>query len=228
MAYARITLEDLKKRLRERLGPSSSFWTEVELRDAINESLAVWQALVGEWVVDAELTTDGSSFQTTPHQVVSINRLKYNSIPLNMISIFELDMGYPGWRETQGTPYYWAPDALDKFAIYPAPTSGAIKVEGYSEPIVLTMDNAFIDLGDEELLRILDYAHFYCSFKEGVKEAADNVEGLKQRHMEAGGLRNARLRRSTFYREFMGRQREEAERPSRYDVKKLGVRQEGQ
>lgn len=227
MAYTRVTLSDLIARLSERLGPNTNFWTYQEKRDAINESLAVWQALVGEWVVKAELVANGDSFQTTPHQVVSINRLKYNNVPLNMLSLFELDMGYPGWRNLSGTPYYWAPDALDKFAVSPAPSAGAFQIEGYAEPIVLTSNNSFIDLGDEELLRILDYAQFYCAFKEGVKEASDNVEGLKSQHMEAAGKRNARLRKSTMYREFMGRQREEAERPSRAKVQKIGVRTEG-
>lgn len=143
---------------------------------------------------------------------------------LNQISLFELDMGFPGWRESYGVPLYWAPDGLDWVALYPAPRGGAIWLEGYKEPPVLFKDDDFIDLGDEELTRILDYAHWYLSFKEGPSEALENTEILMQNTLEAGALRNSRIRRSALYREYMGEHRDEHQRPSRYPVNKVGIR----
>ena len=54
---------------------------------------------------------------------------------LNQISLFELDMGFPGWRESYGVPLYWAPDGLDWIALYPAPRGGAICVRQVEWPL---------------------------------------------------------------------------------------------
>lgn len=143
---------------------------------------------------------------------------------LNEISVFELDMGYPGWREQYGVPLYWAPDGLDWVALSPAPRGGAIWIEGYKEPPVLAKVTDYIDLGDEELVRILDFAQWYLSFKEGPAEALENTQILLDNTLEAGALRNSRIRQSALYREYMGEHREESERASRAPVKKVGIR----
>lgn len=143
---------------------------------------------------------------------------------LNETSIFELDMGTPDWRETYGVPLFWAPDGLDWFGVYPAPRGGAFFLEGYKEVPVLTKDEDFIDLGDEELTRILDYAQWYMAFKEGPQEALENVKVLLDNMLRAGALRNARIRRSALYREYMGIHRVEPQQGPRYPVDKLGVR----
>jgi len=143
---------------------------------------------------------------------------------LNQTSVFELDMGTPDWRETYGIPRYWAPDGLDWFAVYPAPKGGIFNLEGYKEPPTLNHDDEFIDLGDEELTRILDYAQWYLTFKEGPQEAIQNVQDLLSNMMEAGGLRNQRLRRSALYREYMGEHRDEPQMGTRYPLKKEGIR----
>lgn len=224
MAYQRVSLSQLQQRLTERAGNNATFWGEIEKADALNEALAVWHALVGEWVTSVTIAVDGGNFYNTPTQITSIFRVSYNGTPLNMISLFELDMGFPGWKSTTGTPYYWAPDGLNKFAIYPAPSSGALLIDGYAEPFVLVSPDSTVDLGDEELLRIVDYAHWYLCFKEGIKEAVESSKDMMDQFINAAALRNSRLRKSAFYREFMGRQREETERGSRYPVSKLGAR----
>ncbi len=224
MAYRRVTLQYLLDTLIERLGGNSTFWSQDELKCALNEALSVWHSLVGEWTESCRIAANGSNFYPTPQQITSINRVRFNGVPLNMLSLFELDMGYPGWRGSNGTPYYWAPDGLTWFCLYPAPLTGEIQVDGYADSFQLQNLDSWIDLGDEELLRILDYAQWYLSFKEGLSEGLENSDPLMQKLMEAAGLRNARLRRSTLYREFMGRNREDAERASRYPVRKMGVR----
>jgi len=143
---------------------------------------------------------------------------------LNQISVYELDTGDPAWRETYGIPRYWAPDGLDWFAVSPAPRGGSFNLEGYKEPPVLNNAEDFIDLGDEELNRILDYAQWYCAFKEGLQEALDNTKVLLDNMLRAGALRNSRIRRSALYREYMGEHRDERERGTRYPVEKVGVR----
>lgn len=143
---------------------------------------------------------------------------------LTETSLFELDMANPNWRGRTGTPEFWAPDGLNWFAVSPAPTSGGFLIEGYREPPVLDNDSDYIDLGDEDLLKILDYAQWYMSFKEGIQEGLQNTAPLLQGMIEAAALRNSRLRKSAFYREFMGRHREEHERGGRAAVEKIGIR----
>jgi hypothetical protein len=228
MAYRRVTLSTLQADLVERLGGNSTFWEADELKNAINEGLSVWHSMVGEWTESCSIQADGDNFYSVPSQVTSITRVRYNGTPLNMTSLYELDMGSPGWRGVTGTPYYWAPDGLNWFAVSPAPLSGSLQVDGYADSFQLQNSDSWVDLGDEELLRILEYAQWYLSFKEGVKEAVNNPETLMQHMMEAAGMRNARLRRSSLYREYMGRNREDSERATRYPVRKVGIRAFGQ
>lgn len=225
MAYQRVTLSQLQAMLVERLGENSVFWSEEELTNALNEALAVWHSLVGEWTDECPIAATGVNFYQTPHQLVSINRVLFNGKALHQTSLFELDKAFPGWRGVTGTTaYYWAPDGLDWFCIYPAATSGALLVEGYADSFKLHNTDTRVDLGDEELLRILEYAQWYLSFKEGVQEAVENTGPLQQHMMEAAALRNSRLRASSWYREFMGKSAEELVRGTRYPVRKLGVR----
>ena len=139
-------------------------------------------------------------------------------------SVYELDTGTPGWRKVYGTPLYWAPDGLDWFAVSPSPVGGGFLLEGYKEPPVLDKDTDYIDLGDEEIVRLLDYAQWYLAFKEGPAEGTQNVEPLIKQFMEAASLRNSRLRASALYRESMGIHRDEPERGTRAPVSKVGVR----
>lgn len=146
---------------------------------------------------------------------------------LYQTSLFELDTGEPGWRRTYGVPRVWAPDGLDWFAAYPAPRGGGFDLEGYKEPPVLDKDRDAIEIEDAEVHRLIDYAHWYLSFKEGVKEGLDNTKDLMHNLMRAAALRNAWLRRSALYREYMGEQRDEHQAPARYPVDKTGVRTKG-
>lgn len=146
---------------------------------------------------------------------------------LYQTSLFELDMGTPGWRKTYGAPRLWAPDGLDWFASYPAPRGGAFLLEGYKEPPTLNEDKDFIEIEDSEVNRLLDYAHWYLSFKEGPQEALENTKDLVQNMLKAAGFRNQRLRQSALYREYMGESRDEQEVPAKYPVDKLGVRTKG-
>lgn len=51
MAYQRTSLGQLKDRLAERLGGQGRFWSEAEQELAINEALAVWQLMTGDFVL---------------------------------------------------------------------------------------------------------------------------------------------------------------------------------
>jgi hypothetical protein len=145
---------------------------------------------------------------------------------IDQISVFELDMGTPDWRKTYGVPRFWAPDGIDWFASYPSPRGGNFLLEGYAEPPVMNFPYDWVDLGDEDLTRILDYAQMYLAFKEGVAEGTDNVKLLLQNFLEAAAERNETIRGAAIYREYMGEHRDETQgqSPSRVAGEKTGIR----
>lgn len=77
MPRSRVTLADLKRRLRERVGDTSTFWNDIEGRDALNEAIAVWQALSGEWTtrITIPAESDSPSFYPVAKQIVSLTRV---------------------------------------------------------------------------------------------------------------------------------------------------------
>lgn len=147
---------------------------------------------------------------------------------LTQITSYELDKGFAGWRTavtgTEECPEYWAPMGLDKLALYPQPAADILlDVQYLKGDPRLTADSAYLDLGDEEITRIIDYAQWVLAFKEGVEEAAKNSEPLKQLFLQAANSRNARLKQTAAYRRYMGQARDETA-PTQKVPEKLGVR----
>jgi hypothetical protein len=64
-------------RLHERVGNNSTFWKGEEVVDALNEGIAFWQALTGEWTtrVSIEARSPSPSFYPVPKQIVSLTRV---------------------------------------------------------------------------------------------------------------------------------------------------------
>ena len=223
-AYTRVTLLDIKERLTEKVGNNSVFWTEDEKKDAINEALCIWQLVTGDFIKPFSIpVVSGTVFYDTPKQICSTNRILWNGTPLTDISVWELDLSFLDWQTSAGTPQYWAPVGIDKFALYPQPTTGSIRLEGYAESVRLMADGDFLQLGDEELTRLLDYAHHYLTLKEDVSELQATQGGL-QRFFVAAALRNARLASSSFYRRLLGQMRDETEREPRSPFGAGGLR----
>lgn len=81
MPRSRVTLADLKQRLRERVGDTSTFWNDVEAKDALNEAISVWQALSGEWITRMTISaeSDSPSFYPVAKQIVSLTRVSYDA-----------------------------------------------------------------------------------------------------------------------------------------------------
>lgn len=224
MGLARITLGELQSRLEERVGQNSSFWDAAEGRNAINEAICLWQGLVGEWAKSVNLTCDGSSFYEIPHQLPAMFRVGYVSsltstaapTPLTNTSLWELDHGFSAWTATTGTPSLWARLGGTRLAVYPQASAGYLVLYGFSEAPTLDVSGNYIDLGDEELVRLLDYAQFYMAFKEGVGEGTDNSDRLLQSFLKAGALRNRRILASNIYRHYMGEARDVKQRPGQW------------
>lgn len=109
MPRQRYTLGQLKARLRERAGNNETFWTEPELKDALNEAISVWQALTGEWTTRVRITAQSNSpsFYPVPKNIVSLTRVGTGSIselenPLGgtiMLSYPALETQFPGYGD---------------------------------------------------------------------------------------------------------------------------------
>jgi hypothetical protein len=225
-AYQRVNLDTLVQRLSERSGPT--FWTDAEKRRAINEALRVWAVMTGQWQRTFKiLSVSGQIFYDVPRQIVSLQRIRYNvGTVLYPTSIPELDYGIPNWQKANaGTPQLWAPVGLDKFALYPAAGADGtnLTLEGLALTPALLKGGDFVDLGDEELNRILDYGQHYLSFKEGGSEW--NATGaLMSEFVQAAGLRNSRIVASALFSKYMGQHKSEEQRPPRTLDKIMGAR----
>lgn len=91
MAYQRTSLSQLKARLLERLGGQGRFWSEAEQELAINEALAVWQLMTGDFVlsrrVDYAAPTSNLIVQTT-EDIPFAATLRVNCIGGTLLRVF--------------------------------------------------------------------------------------------------------------------------------------------
>lgn len=222
--YQRISLDDLKARLTERVGNNTVFFTDREKRYAVNEAITMWNALTGQWIVRVQVPSTGLIFYDLPRQLVSLMRVRTPTALLDQISFFELDNGFAGWQDAPiGTPLYWVPMGLDKFAIYPPIAVGVnLTLEGIQLSPRLGSGGDFIDIQDEEVTRLLEYAQHYLSLKEGGLEFS-NTRALLANFMGAAGARNGRLMAAAPFVKYMGLQRDEEQRPGR-STRSAGVR----
>ncbi len=225
--YNRVTLVDLIARLTERVGNNSVFWADTEKKYAINEAIRIWNAMTGQWAktVVAMPSQAGTVFYLVPNQLISLQRVRYNGAVLTQSSLFELDNGVYNWQgAATSTPKQWAPVGQAIMAVWPpAPAGGSFALEGISSAPALGSGGDFIDIGDEELGRLLDYAHFYLAFKEGGLELQSTLP-LVSNFVESAVLRNKRLRASGYFRKYVGQSRDEEEREPRPGNDSIGAR----
>lgn len=218
------TEAQLNEDLKEMAGDTDVYWVYAERTQALNETMRLWQAMTGAWPTSFTLGVNSGEFAyVVPKQIASVQRVLYNGSPLTLISLQELDLGYPGWETTSGTPQYWTPLGVELIAVYPVPTTGTLTLQGLQEDVAFANASAVAKLGQEEETRILGYALHYLSFKEGVPELESSKGGFKD-FIEAAGLRNARFRASAPYLQFMGVARDQKELGMKVGENAPGVR----
>jgi hypothetical protein len=178
MAYAVITLSELKKRISAKRDGILQ-WTPDEERLAINEALRFWNLLTGRWRRRAAQNTSiGTVEYILPSTMTYGMRIVVNGIPLTISSVTELDLSRPTWRsetvasggDVPTTSIIWAPISLQRIAIWPAMNSVVVNgfvADGVSATPVLTEDGDFIDLGEEFLDLLLNYVLHLLAFKTG-------------------------------------------------------------
>jgi hypothetical protein len=227
MAYARTTVTQLRSILTERLGGQATFYTQTEIDQALNESLSVWQLLTGEYTAEysQELAagSDVITVDTTAGNLGGVIRIRSNvgtattGAALYPESLFEMDQEI--WARqaygaaSSGTPVSWAPLGYDSFVVHPpASTTQTVGIMYMKGDVRLSLDGTTnLDLGDEEIQKIVEYAHWFLAFKEGLDEAFKNVSPLKDMFLIAARLRNQKLRNTAPFRDYMAMDRAESQ-----------------
>lgn len=219
MAYTQITLAQFRTQLVERLGPAgSTFWRTDELNAYIQETLRAWNMLTGYWRGKVNITPTGTIanqvWYALPSAMTSGMRVTFNGVPLNVASLDQLDNGRPQWEgettadgaDVPSVVDSWAPAGLTLIAIWPADAAGGnnLMCDGILITPILTADNQFIDIGEEDVDTLLDYCEHLCQFKEGGAEFAASVDTMYKPFLQAAATRNAMLMASAEFRKWMG------------------------
>lgn len=224
MGYTRLSLAELKALLTQRLGDNSVFWGAREKQYAINEALRVWAVMTGVFNRKFQRPTTGDVLYEVPKQIVSLRRVVYSGQALNPLTLLELDVAWPNWQGgATGTPHSWAPVGLAKVVVYPKPALGGnIVFEGVALTPALGSDGDFVEVGDEDVVRLLDYAHHYAALKEGGLEQKATM-GLMGGVVDAAVQKNQRLRAAGVFGKYLGIPKD-SERPDRAPGETMGAR----
>lgn len=213
MAYQTETLADLKALLVERRD-GSVFWVDEEARLALNEALREWNLWTGRWRRRVLLSSVlGQHQYTLPSTLTYSMAVRVSGVARDPTSIWDLDVARPQWRqETAGaagvpaTTILWAPQSLTQIVLWPAPSAAvvdAIAVDGVSNTPVLVEDADFVDLGDELLDLLVDFALHVLAFKEGGPRWKATLPAW-QALLKAAAEENGRLKANQAFRRAAG------------------------
>lgn len=209
-----VTLSTFDGLVTNRLG-NAVFWTSAERTKLINESLRTWNCLTGMWRKRVTITTTANTiFYSLPSTMTFGTRVEYNSVGLDLGSIYDWDQGNPYWMADRSDPVEWAPVGLTMFAIHPADSRGnqGLVVDGVSATPQLSAASDYIDIGQEDFNAILGYIQHIAVFKEGGEEFKGSMD-LFKRFMQQAAKHNAKLRATMRYRHIMGVDESEASKP---------------
>lgn len=227
--YQQYTLAQLQDLFYEQVGGNRAFFRTDEATRILQEAFRVFNCLTGFWRdrVSAGLTVAGQHFYSVPAGMAYILRVEVNQQPLHSSSLYDLDYGQPQWESESAAvgslPEAFAPAGVNLFAIWPASALGgeSLIVEGVvPAPVLTNVGN--VNLGQDELETILDYAGHAAQFKEGGQEFEASQLVFKE-FLKQAGSRNAVLMKSAKFREYMGLT-DQKKRPMRTPEERVGSR----
>jgi hypothetical protein len=214
MAYAAVSLEDLRKALSAKRDGILQ-WTPEEERLAINEALRLWNLLTGRWRRRAAQNTGiGTVEYVLPSTMVYGMRVVVNNTPLTIGSLTELDLMRPTWRtetvasggDVPTSAIIWAPISIQRIAIWPALNSvivNGLSVDGVSATPVLTEAGDFVDLGQELLDHLLNTVLHLLAFKIGGPTWRATLPSF-HKFLQAAGEENGVLKANQRFRRWAG------------------------
>jgi len=223
--YSQVTLPDLIAQFYQRMGNNQAFWRQDEVIGILQEAVRVFNVLVGFWRgrVDMGGTLQNRVWYGVPGGMSYLYRIEVNGQPLGSSSLWDLDYGQPGWMDETDVPAVWAPVGANLFALWPASAAGgeSLIVEGVQTAPILT-SVGFINLGQDEVSMVLDYAEHVAQFKEGGQEFEASQLQLTN-FLKKAGERNAVLMQSAKFRNWMGLT-DQKKRPMRVPDSRVGAR----
>lgn len=213
MPYTRYTWAELRVRLAERY-EAVPFWSADEALATFNEALAVWNLCTGRWKRrETLLTVSTQSLYTLSASMVYRMRIEHNLYPLSPSNRADLNWTRPTWRgETTTTggdvptrPIIWVPISLRTFYLWPADAvdGNTLTIDGVSATPVLVDDGDTLDLGEEHLAVLLDYALHVLSFGKGGPFFVA-TQPLLQRVLRAAVEENGQIKTSQRLRRVAG------------------------
>lgn len=239
MAYLSLTLADLFSRMTERW-EGVPWWDEEDARLGINEALRFWNLLTGRWHTQITMVTVAAQREyTLPTTLLYRTRLSMSGRPIVGTGLTDLDTGRPTWiSETTSSGNDvptrvtgWAPIDLRVIALWPTPMQSglALTFDGVAATPTLAEEGDYLDLGEEDLSLLLDFALHVASFKRGGPYFAATLPSFT-RLLRAAALENSRIKTSQRYRRALGFDwartlQPDADTPTRIDTlpKSLGL-----
>jgi hypothetical protein len=213
MPYQITTLSQLLPQLEARY-ESTVFWTPTEATNAINEALRTWNILVSFYKGRKTfLTVANQVWYPVPAGMLFPFRMDGVSTPLVQTTFYDLDLGRPNWEgETTATagvpsePALWVPAGVTRFALWPADAIGGslFTIDGLLPAPVLVGGGDYIDLGEEAIGALLDYALHLLSFKVGGDTFTRLIPRF-QHFLAAVATRNERLFSNQAFRKLLGK-----------------------
>ena len=232
MPYAQFTLAQMQTLFYEQVGGNTAFFRPTEVTFILQEAFRVFNCMTGFWRQNIPMgqTVANVNYYATPQGITYPLRVLINGTSLQSTNLYDLDYGRPEWENevcTFGTlPQAFAAVGINYFAIWPSSFAGgeSLAVEGVvPAPNLLNYGPAdLVNLGQDELECILDYAEHIAQFKEGGQEFEASQELLKE-FLKQAGNRNAVLMQSSKFRAWMGLSKEKA-RPMRIADERVGAR----
>lgn len=208
MPYTQVTLAQLRAQLQQKY-ESVPFWTDIEANLAINETLQWYNLYTGTWKARVALTTVANQvYYTTPSTLIYNARFEFNSQPLAMSSVNDLDNGRPGWEgettvsggSVPSIPNVWAPLGLTTFVLWPADASGSngLVIDGVHQTPTLTSDGQYVDLSSNDTDDIVGEALYILCFKDGGR--VPRASQWHQNFLQMVLATNARLKAANAFR----------------------------
>ncbi len=126
----------------------------------------------------------------------SILAASIGGVQMPIASIHDLDTNYPSWQNSSGTPTSLAMTSYNLLSTYPVSDSSLLEIElDTVVPAILPVnDTDFIQVSQDYIGLIVDYAHHLACFKEGwneIKETKlylDRMMQIASTHNPAIGL----------------------------------------
>jgi hypothetical protein len=143
-----------------------------------------------------------------------------NGISVLPCTLYDLDASYGNWQDSTGVPEDIAICGPNLIAIRPVPNGiYSVTLDVCRNAPIPANDAAFVQVGEENLEQILDYAEYAALFKTAGEDLI-SVEPLIKGFYEAAAVYNSRIRANALFAKTIFGQgdKEEMQRPRMTEV----------